>query len=155
MKTTSHLIIAGMLASATALPAANIIVNGSFETTTATPGSWTGNVNELGGNPLLMDGTPGGISANVAGWESTTSSRTWLLQNQGGADEANFPDGDYAVLMDGDSNFATQVLAQSGLSMVAGTTYTLTFDLWGRNTVGGAPANTQNLNVRFAYDWGD
>ena len=147
MKTTFRLIIAGMLASATALPAANIIVNGSFETNTSTTTGYipAGASNELGNNVELYNAhAAGGL---VPGWSGT--SRTWLFNDIGGA---NFSDGVYATEIDAriDQN-GVDVLAQTGLSLTAGTIYTLTFDMWGRGNF----LTTNGLDVRLTYGFGD
>ncbi len=121
----------------------DLITNGSFESNNATLGSgWTGNTNELGANPEDAS------SATVDNWLRT--SRAWLYGNRGGANEANFSDGDWAVSVDARSDVSgIDVLAQTGISLEAGTTYTLSFDMWGL----GAPA-TSGLDVRLTRDFG-
>ena len=130
-----------------AVAATNLVQNGSFEENAASPGGWDGAQNELGANPEQ----PGTVANQATtGWSST--GRTWLYHNKGGDDEANFPDGDYAAALDGSFSFegVTDVLAQRGLSLVQGTKYRLTFDMWGMNYPTPVP-----LDVRFTYGFTD
>ena len=121
-----------------------IIQNGSFEINTATLGAgWTGAPNELGANPEDAS------SASVDSW--LRSGRAWLYGNRGGADETNFSAGDWAVALDARSDLSgIDVLAQTGLSLVAGSLYTLTFDMWGMGV-----ATTEALDVRFTFGFSD
>lgn len=76
------------------------------------------------------------------------SSRTWLYEDTSGG---NFSTGSFAAALDARSDVGgIDVLAQTGLSLVAGETYTLSFDMWGMND-----ALTEGLDVRFTYGFAD
>ena len=131
-----HIIFAGLFSSISAVQGANLVLNGSFETNTGT-GSWTGSQNELGGNPTDKS------SGTISSW--SRSGRTWLYQDTG---SSNFTNGSFAAAIDARSDVnGIDVLAQTGLSLTAGITYTLTFDIWGT----GGVATPEALDARFTY----
>ena len=141
MNIKSHL-IAVILGTAMAAQAANLIQNGSFETNSVS-GTYTGSGNELGGNPIEAS------SGSVEHWLRT--GRAWIFFDDG-TRGANFPDGSCAFGLDASPNHnGIDVIAQTGLSLVAGTTYKLTFDLFGR----GGGGLTAPLDARFTHTWTD
>ena len=135
-----HLILTALLTSIASLPGANLLLNGSFETNTGT-GSWTGSTNELGANPT--DRSAGTISS----WSRT--GRAWLYEDVSGS---NFTAGSFAAAIDARSDVnGIDVLAQTGISLIAGITYTLTFDIWGLGSV----ATPEALDARFTHSFTD
>lgn len=119
----------------------NLLANGSFENdSVATFG--TAN-SELPGIAAYAGADDGYFSAS--GW--TKTNRVWLV----GKGTETFPDGNLAYRIDGDFYGEKDVLAQGGLSLVAGKTYQLTFALWGE--AWGQP--TENLDVRLTRNPGN
>jgi len=120
----------------------NIIKNGSFETNSVS-GTYRGAGNELGDKPIEAVS-----SSSVDDWLRT--SRAWIFF--AGTNTVNFPDGSCAFGLDASPNHnGIDVIAQTGLPLVAGTTYKLTFDLFGR----GGSGLTAPLDVRFSHTWTD
>jgi hypothetical protein len=106
---------------------ANLITNGSFEQ----PGGTAGNsVNcELGS--CNYAGSNWGDTVVPDNW-AKTGTRLYYVTDEG----ANqFPDGDYAVRIDANSGAeGVNVFSQSGLNLLAGVTYELSFYVWAETT---------------------
>ena len=131
------------LAPSVVTASTNIIQNGSFETNSVS-GTVKPAGNELGGAPI--EAVKG---SSVDHWLRTT--RAWIFFDDGTCG-ANFPDGSCAFGLDAAGNiYGIDVIAQTGLSLVAGTTYKLTFELFGR----GGSGLTAPLDVRFTHTWTD
>jgi hypothetical protein len=116
-------------------PPTTLIKNGGFEKDSV---STFGEANsELPGTALYAGANDGYYTA--ADWSKTH--RVWFVQKG----SETFPEGSYAYRIDGDFYGTKDVLAQGGLSLVAGKTYRLIFSMWGE--VWGQ--STEKLDVRI------
>lgn len=113
----------------------SLLPNGSFElATTQTIGNTQGS--ELPGDAKYVSGNTV-AAAGVTGWSGT--SRIWYMNE--GTEE--FPDGDFGVRIDARTDISADTLAQGGVALIAGVTYTLEFDMWGESPT------TAGLTVRI------
>ena len=101
-----------------------LINNGSFEiNTNATPGHAQNS--ELG--PANYAGSTWGDADVTTHW-SRSGKRTWYTTDNG---TDIFPDGDFAYRLDASSVGGVDALFQDGIVLKAGTTYKLSFAMWG------------------------
>lgn len=112
--------------------AANILVNGNFET--GLTGSHNYGVGSEIGN--LNYGPPSYGSNLPTGWtRGPSETRIWSITDIGSP--TTFASGDYAIRLDaasaGNPNGVQETLRQSGLNLTAGTIYTFSIDLWGQS----------------------
>ncbi len=102
----------------------NLIVNGSFEE----PGGqrFQSVDNELGRNFFVGEWGSGGIHA----W-TRTGSRVWYATS----DNASYPEGRHAVILDADREMeGINKLLQGGILLKAGASYPFSFSLWGQGS---------------------
>jgi len=110
------------------------LTNGSFESAAIQTLAGT-QVNELGTANYVTGATV--TAGGVTGWMG--NSRIWYV-NEG---TGQFPDGDWGVRIDDRTDISADTLAQGGLQLFAGYTYTLEFDMWGET------ATTAGLTARI------
>ncbi len=105
-------------------PPTNLLADGSFEVNTnSTPG--TGANSELGAHNYA--GSTWGNADVTTHWDK--DDRVWYVTDGG---EAEFPDGDFAYRIDARLDIGgADTLWQSGIDLTAGTSYKLSFDMWG------------------------
>jgi len=134
-KLAALMVITGLIVCAAGSSEANLVTDGSFEVNTnSTPGN--NQASELGAS-RYAGSTWGG--ADVLTYWDKSGARTWYMTDQG----ANvFPDGDFAYRVDAHPFEGVNTLHQDGILLTAGTSYALSFAMWGE-------AGTPRIDVTF------
>ena len=126
-----------MFVAASAAPAANILVNGSFET--GLSGYHDIEVpSELGWHrygPASVGNT------SPTGW--TKTDRIWTCSDLAG-DPFPESNGNYAMRLDANAAGGQDILSQSGIHLDAGHTYEFAIDMWSDNV-----SEPSDLTVQF------
>ena len=132
---TSLMVAAGLIVCAAGRLEASLITDGSFElNTNGTPGG--NQTSELGASKYA--GSTWGDADVTTHWDKS-GSRTWYMTDEG----ANvFPDGDFAYRLDAHPFEGVNTLHQDGIPLTAGTTYALSFAMWGET-------GTPRVDVQF------